>query len=74
MLVLFWTGMNEESFLFRTPPMIFFCAIIRQSGEIYFLEGIFGDIFSLFQWMKSPYCYQFQGGIPLFKMKIHKFG
>jgi hypothetical protein len=46
--------------------VIFFCAIIRQSGDIFFLEGIFGDIFSLFQWMKSLDCYQFQGGIPLF--------
>jgi hypothetical protein len=32
----------------------------------FFLEGIFGNIFSLFQWMKSLDCYQFQGGIPLF--------
>ena len=34
-----------------------------------FLEGIFGNIFSFFQWMKPLECYQFQGGVPLFWME-----
>ena len=46
--------------------VIFFYTIIRQSGNIFVWEGIFGNILSLFQWIKSLDCYQFSRWYPSF--------
>ena len=51
-----------------TPTQRFFLRDNLPKVAIFFLEGSFGDIFSLFQCMKSLDCYQFQGGI------IHSHG